>query len=91
MEDIASHDRQPASMTSEPGFQMSVPRTRNEESVTTHSAQPDFPAPVEEEFDDFAVPREKSNSTDPGRRAREFRARHIQMMALGKIYLLLFS
>jgi amino acid permease len=33
---------------------------------------------------EFEIPVSTSNQLEPERRAREFRARHIQMMALGK-------
>jgi amino acid permease len=68
-------------LSAEGALQLSVP-TRNDESVTTHSVE--TAQPPEEGFDeDLDIPREKSNQDDPVRRAREFRARHIQMMALG--------
>jgi amino acid permease len=78
-----SHQGQQGSLVSDGGFQMSGPPPGNEASVTTHSIQDDNPPPMEEFQEDFEVPREKSNQSDPERRAREFRARHIQMMALG--------
>lgn len=73
--------QQPSLLSAEGGFQMSVPPI-SAESFTTHSG--DYAeAPVEEFEEDHEVPTEKSNQTDPKRRAGEFRARHIQMMALG--------
>ena len=73
---------QQGSTVSDGGFQMSNPPV--EESLTTQSV-PEHAneAEVMDEDDDYEVPHEKSNQTDPERRAREFRARHIQMMALG--------
>jgi amino acid permease len=38
---------------------------------------------VEDPEETFQIPTEKSNAQDPERRLKEFRARHIQMMALG--------
>jgi amino acid permease len=68
--------------TSEAEFQLSVPSGQQDrvESATTHSAQPVVEEDVPEPFE---IRVEKSNADDHIRRAREFRARHIQMMALG--------
>lgn len=44
-----------------------------------------LPRPVDgTEEPEFEIPVSRSNQLNPERRAREFRARHIQMMALGK-------
>lgn len=46
----------------------------------------EIPPPVDETDEPrFEIPVSRSNHSDPERRAREFRARHIQMMALGKV------
>jgi hypothetical protein len=51
------------------------------ESVGSRSITP-LPS-VEDSEETFQIPTEKSNRQDPERRLKEFRARHIQMMALG--------
>lgn len=44
-----------------------------------------IPVPVDgTEEPQFEIPVSRSNYLDPERRSKEFRARHIQMMALGK-------
>jgi amino acid permease len=51
------------------------------ESVGSRSITP-LPS-VEDPEEAFQIPTEESNRQDPERRLKEFRARHIQMMALG--------
>jgi hypothetical protein len=42
-----------------------------------------IPASIDDEEPQYEIPVSRSNQLDPERKAREFRARHIQMMALG--------
>lgn len=43
----------------------------------------EIPVSVDDEEPQYEIPVSRSNHLDPERRAKEFRARHIQMMALG--------
>ena len=48
----------------------------------------EIPVPVDgTEEPQFEIPVSRSNQLDPERKSKEFRARHIQMMALGKLVL----
>ena len=43
----------------------------------------EIPASIDDEEPQYEIPVSRSNQSDPERKAKEFRARHIQMMALG--------
>jgi hypothetical protein len=65
------------------GIQM-VAFDSNKPEGSIHSDE--IPVPVDgTEEPQYEIPVSRSNQLDPERRAKEFRARHIQMMALGEM------
>ena len=83
MDAITPRNREPSNGTN--GATIQRPIMNEDKDVDgTVSSRSIIPVPsIEDPGEAFQIPTEKSNAQDPERRLKEFRARHIQMMALG--------